>query len=160
MSYTRLRYHIVFATKGRQAWLSEEIREFLYPVFGRIAKNEGGRLLEAGGVEDHVHLICAIKPTVAVSDFIGRLKANSTGALKRNFEQLGAFEWQGEFSCFTADPANMDKLRSYVANQVEHHRNGDLWELYEFIATSDGDEDDDGGGEEDEEAEEAVETLE
>ena len=37
-TYTSLYYHIIFSTKNREPWLSEAIRERLWPYFGGIAR--------------------------------------------------------------------------------------------------------------------------
>jgi REP element-mobilizing transposase RayT len=126
MPYTRLRYHIVIATKGRAPWITPDIENFLYPVIGHITKNIDCRLLEIGGIEDHIHLLPALRPSIAVSDFISILKSNSTGAIKRNFPWMNHFRWQGTFSAFTIGPNDLQRITYYIQNQKEHHNRGTL----------------------------------
>ena len=45
---------------------------------GGILRGEGGTLLEIGGMPDHVHVLARLKPTIAVSDMLRMLKANSS----------------------------------------------------------------------------------
>src|SRR5437868_4188665 len=83
MSYTNLLYHIVFATKGRSPFITNELCADLHAYLGGTARGLGGIALEVGGVADHVHILAKIKPTVAVAEFIKQLKADSSGWANR-----------------------------------------------------------------------------
>jgi putative transposase len=73
-TYSNPLYHIVFSTKDRAPLISEE----LYRYLAGIVRNEGGVLLEVGGVEDHVHLLAKFKPVLSVSDMLRLIKINSS----------------------------------------------------------------------------------
>jgi REP element-mobilizing transposase RayT len=66
-TYTSLHYHVVFSTKDRQPFLGEPIRERLFSYLGGIARENGMKALEIGGVADHVHLLLSIPASLAVS---------------------------------------------------------------------------------------------
>lgn len=134
MSFTRLRYHIVFATKGRTPWISAEVEDVLYPVVGKLTRTLGGQLIRVGGIEDHIHIINAIPAKLSVEDFIRDLKSRSSAVLHQRFEDLQAFEWQRGFGCFTLNPMDMGAILAYVENQKEHHRGDKLCESWETIS--------------------------
>jgi putative transposase len=144
MPYTRLRYHFVFATKKRARWIWPEVEEFLYPVLVRLTERAGGHTIRIGGVEDHVHTICALKPKISPSDFIERIKSESSQAVRGRFKNLWGFKWQIGYGAFSLNPHDMDRVIAYVENQKQHHRRGDLWAVYEKmtdrVADSNGDE--------------------
>jgi len=50
-------FHLIWSTKGRQKWITEEIQMRLYTYLGGIIRNNNGRLLEIGGMPDHIHLV-------------------------------------------------------------------------------------------------------
>lgn len=77
-SFTRLTYHIVFATKYRKRTITEQIQERLYEYIGGTLRGKKGHLIEIGGVEDHVHLLAGLSPSLAVSDVIRDVKASSS----------------------------------------------------------------------------------
>ena len=133
MSFTRLRYHIVFATKERARWIWPEVEAFLYPVIGHIARQLDGRLLAVGGVQDHVHLVCAIRPSIALDDFVRDVKSRSSAAVRGEFENLYGFGWQDGYGGFTLNPLDMDEIFAYVRNQKEHHANNELHDLWERV---------------------------
>jgi REP element-mobilizing transposase RayT len=78
MSYTNLLYHIVFGTKGRKPLITKEIKPEFHKYLGGTARGLGGTAFEINGIEDHVHLLVKIPPTICVSDFLRDLKANSS----------------------------------------------------------------------------------
>ena len=75
--------------------------------------------LEIGGVEDHVHVLVKLPPTIAVSDFLEKLKANSSKWAKSASRDFG---WQGGYSAFTVSESQVERVRHYIQNQQERHR--------------------------------------
>src|ERR1041384_2028789 len=74
-TYTPLLLHVVFSTKRRQPWITQDVRERLYKYLGGIVRGEKGVLYEVGGVEDHVHLNLRWRPDAALSDLMRDVKA-------------------------------------------------------------------------------------
>jgi len=88
MAYTNLLYHIVFGTKGRLPMITSEIRLQFHQYLGGTVRGLGGIALEIGGIEDHVHLLVKLKASMALSDFIRDLKANSSRSSRMVFRIL------------------------------------------------------------------------
>lgn len=116
---TNIVIHIIFSTKGRAPQIKPEFAERLYSYIGGVARNLECDLLAAGGVEDHVHLLVAFHPTVAVSDLLRDVKSNSSRWLHEDLKV--AFEWQRGFAAFSVSESNVPEVRTYIANQREHH---------------------------------------
>ncbi len=121
-SYTQLLYHIVYSTKNRHAWLTQPIRDRLYPYLGGGIRDEGGTALAIGGVADHVHILARLRQDKAISAVIGAIKANSSGWIHREFADLAEFAWQDGYAAFTVSKSQVERLRRYIARQEEHHR--------------------------------------
>lgn len=128
-SFTRLTYHIVFATKYRKRTITEKIQERLYEYIGGTLRGKKGHLIEIGGVEDHVHLLAGLSPSLAVSDVIRDVKANSSQWMKEE-RQITGFEWQKGYGAFTVSYDRTDAIRRYIQNQKEHHRTKTFQEEY------------------------------
>jgi putative transposase len=77
-SYTNLLYHIVYGTKERRPLIDDEFQPRLYEYLGGTIRGLKSTALEIGGVEDHVHILAKVSPTIALSDFLEKLKANSS----------------------------------------------------------------------------------
>lgn len=133
MPYTRMRYHLVFSTKNRQRWILPSVEEFLYPVMRQIAKKNQSRIVQIGGVEDHVHLLFAMPPTLCIATFVACVKSNSSAAVKRGLPYMKHFQWQEEYSCFTVGAGDYERIYDYVRNQKIHHRKNTLRPNFELI---------------------------
>jgi REP element-mobilizing transposase RayT len=89
---------------------------------GGIIQRLGGIPLAMGGTEDHVHLLVKLRPDHALSDVLRDLKANATGWMHELFPDLDDFYWQRGYGAFTVSHSNVESVRSYIANQLEHHK--------------------------------------
>ncbi len=122
MSYTNLKYHVVFSTKDRWPYLEPSVRERLYQYMVTVCEELGCPVIKIGGVEDHVHLLIALSRTMTISEFVQKLKAKSSRWVKQfggNFEK---FAWQCGYGAFSVSQSQMPKVVDYIANQEEHHR--------------------------------------
>jgi REP element-mobilizing transposase RayT len=82
-----------------------------------------------GGVEDHVHLLCAMPATVAVADLMRHLKGWTARAV--NMRRPDSLRWQGGYGAFSVSPADLAHVEAYVRNQPDHHRTADLRDAWE-----------------------------
>ena len=71
-------------------------------------------------MSDHVHLLVKLRPTISVSDFLSKLKANSSGWAKR--QTKGRFAWQARYGAFTVSESKVDTVTAYIRNQEKHHQ--------------------------------------
>jgi REP element-mobilizing transposase RayT len=78
-TYTSLLSHIIFSTKGRVPMLDSELKTRLFSYMGGIVRDLGGVALSINGPTDHVHIPASLPPTISLSDFVGKVKANSSG---------------------------------------------------------------------------------
>jgi REP element-mobilizing transposase RayT len=131
MPFTKCRYHLVFPTYRRTKWLRPKHDKLLYPVLGRIVKNGGGMPFAIGGWNDHVHLICDLKPNKSVAEHVSKLKSQSAGALKRHFDELDRFRWSGSYGAFSVSEWDCQRVINYVRNQKARHGAQETWPDWE-----------------------------
>jgi REP element-mobilizing transposase RayT len=80
-SFGSLHCHIVFSTKHRRAQLAVELHLRLFEYAGGILRNRECRLVAAGGMPDHVHLLVSMSRKAAVADVVRIVKSNSSAWL-------------------------------------------------------------------------------
>ncbi len=124
MSYTNLLLHIVFGTKGRLPLLNATLRPQMHGYLGGIVRNLGGTAFEINGIEDHVHLLTRIPPTITVADFLRQLKSSSSKWANENFRRR--FAWQRRYAAFSVSSSMFPTVRRYIQRQEEHHRKFDF----------------------------------
>ena len=121
-AFTNHIYHIVFSTKARQRHITGPVKDRLLQYIGGIARRNKGTILAINAAEDHVHMVARVQPDIAVSKFVGTVKANSSNWVSETFAELCLFQWQPGYSSFSVSESNWQKVARYVEAQVEHHR--------------------------------------
>lgn len=120
-SYTSILTHIVFSTYERTPLITSAIREPLHHYLIGIAANLDSHPIAIGGVADHIHLLTAVPPTIAVCDFVNKLKCNSSKWLHES-RQAPNFQWQRGYGGFSVSRSVVPRVERYIANQERHHR--------------------------------------
>ncbi len=121
-TYTQILYQIVFGTKNREHTLTAPSRQELFKYIGGILKNKNCHLYRINGVEDHLHIVTHLHPSVALADLIKDIKLASSEYIKNIvlFKKFGG--WQGGYGAFTYSIKEKDRLIEYVKNQEAHHK--------------------------------------
>jgi REP element-mobilizing transposase RayT len=132
-TYTCLHYHLVFSTKNRHPWIRADIEHRIWEYLGGIARQNGMKALQIGGIEDHVHIVLGAPPTLAVSKALQLLKGTSSKWIHENFPALAAFEWQDGYGAFSVGKSQLPDVIEYVANQREHHRGRSFQEEFRVL---------------------------
>ena len=125
MAYTSLLYHIVFSTKDRRNVIPGELQPRMWSYMGGIANKNGFKLLAAGGMEDHVHLLLSLSATITVARAVQVIKAGSSRWMH---DEIGKklFTWAESYGAFTVSVSQVEATRRYLERQKVHHRGRDL----------------------------------
>ncbi len=119
-TFHSLYFHWICATKERRPFIQPAWRGAFHDYLGGTVRGLGGTSLKVGGVEDHVHLLFALRTTHCLADFSRELKKASsiwaTGHHRRDFA------WQEGYTVFSVSKSVVDAVRTYIAGQEEHHR--------------------------------------
>jgi putative transposase len=121
---------IVFTPKGRENLILPEFEERLYQYITAIVQNKGQKMIAVNGMPNHIHLFIGFKPTIALSDLVRDVKANSAKFINENHWLPKRFAWQDGFGCFTYGHSQLDTVAQYVMRQKEHHRTKTFREEY------------------------------
>jgi putative transposase len=129
-THTAISYHIVFSTKNRTPVLTRERREDLFRYIWGIIKNRDGHLYRINGVEDHLHILSSLHPTVSLADFVKDIKTGSTLWIKENSVFKSFSHWQEGYAALTCSSREIDDLIEYIKTQEERHRKVTFEEEY------------------------------
>src|SRR6266446_2694184 len=69
---------IVFSTKDRQKSMSREFGPRMWAYAAGVCKKFDIPVLAVGGMEDHLHLLLRIPPTLALAKAVHAIKSNSS----------------------------------------------------------------------------------
>jgi len=122
-SLAKILVHTVFSTKDRRPFLRDQVlREELHRYLGGILSRLDCQAIIVGGVEDHVHLLCALARTCEAASVVKEAKRGSTLWLKTKRQDLREFAWQNGYGIFSIGFSQIQSSRDYIAGQEEHHR--------------------------------------
>ena len=94
-SLAKILVHTVFSAKDRRPLLRNKIlHEELHRYLGGILANLDCQPVIIGGVEDHVHLLCALSRTCEAAAMVKEVKRGSSLWLKTKSPELADFAWQ------------------------------------------------------------------
>jgi REP element-mobilizing transposase RayT len=129
-SLASLHIHLVFSTKNRETFLSENIRSDLHAYMATVLKNLGCPALLINSMEDHVHILFDLGRTVAISTAVEEVKKTSSKWIKTKGTSVSMFAWQAGYGAFAVSESNVAEVRAYIANQGELHRQRSFQEEY------------------------------
>jgi len=121
-SYRQILYHLVFRTKDSRKTLVKEHSKELYAYLMGFIKNKNCFLYRINGMEDHLHILCDLHPTIALADFMRDIKTSSSIWLKKS-GKFPEFEgWADGYAALTYSWTDKEMIIDYIKNQQEHHK--------------------------------------
>jgi putative transposase len=118
--------HIIFSTKKRRPYLHRmEIRGRLYHYIIATSKNLNIEIAALNGTEDHIHILANISKNISLASYIEKIKKSSSKWLKslaKEAPELFHFYWQSGYGAFSVSQSNILAVKTYINNQMQHHR--------------------------------------
>ena len=121
-SYRKILYHLVFRTKGGQATLNQEHSGELYAYILGSIKNKDCFPYRINGVENHLHILSDLHPSIALQDFMRDLKTSSSIWLKQSGKFPDFKGWSVGYAALTYAWKDKDMICNYIKNQQLHHQ--------------------------------------
>lgn len=119
MAYWRLCYHFVWTTKNRESLITPQLEGPIYRWLHNEAKKLYCPYCYIGGIDDHVHLLAAVRPSIAPAEFMHQLKGSSSRFVTLEFGI--PFSWQEGYGVFSVSESVVDTVKGYILRQKEHH---------------------------------------
>ncbi|WP_461125881.1 IS200/IS605 family transposase [Spirosoma aerophilum] len=138
MSYRQILYHIVFGTKYRHPTITDAHCEELYRYIWGVIKNKKGTLLRINGVEDHIHILSDLHPSIALADFVKDIKVASSLWMKASGLFPDFEGWAEGYGAFTYSIKERDRVINYIKKQKEHHKQVTFTDEYKVLLDENG----------------------
>ena len=120
-THLSLHFHIVFSTKDRHPFIADAWRERLHEYLGGLIRAAEAIPEAIGGTVDHIHVLVGLRATHSLAAFVKDLKQTSSQWIH---ESVGVkdFAWQPGYGAFTVSHSDCPAVKTYIHNQIEHHR--------------------------------------
>lgn len=122
MSFWRTYYHIVWATKNREALITPQVEPRLFGYIINKAAELGVYIYSINGASDHLHVVAAVPPKEAVAHVVKTLKGASSHDLNQQAVLDTIFAWQRGYGVLSLGSRQLSDAIAYVQKQTEHHR--------------------------------------
>lgn len=137
-SYRQHLYHLVFRTKNGIPTIRQVQVNELYAYIAGIVKNKNSHLYRVNGVENHLHILTDMHPSIAPADFMRDIKASTSLWMKNSMLFPSFIGWEEGYGSFTCSYKDINSLIEYIKNQQEHHKKMTFEEEYRLILKESG----------------------
>lgn len=122
MPFWRLYYHLTWSTKNREPLITTEIEPRLFAYIVKKASELSVFIYAINGWSDHMHIVAAIPPKVALAELVKFVKGASSHYLNRECHLGYEFAWQRGYGALTMGEKQRPIAEEYVRNQKAHHQ--------------------------------------
>ena len=121
-TYSQIYIQTVFAVSGRLSLISQDFKEELHKYISGIVRKKNQKLISINGMTDHLHILIGLRPSMALSDLVRDIKADSSDWVNRKKLARGKFGWQEGYGAFSYGHSQLDMIIRYIQNQEKHHQ--------------------------------------
>lgn len=134
-SLSRLWPHLIFSTKERYPFLSDErIRRDMQAYLATVLRSYDCETIVVNGTANHVHALFALSRKYSISAVVKEVKRTSSGWVKEVSPTLRKFHWQNGYGAFSVSQSHVGRVCRYIENQERHHRRSTFEDEYrEFL---------------------------
>jgi putative transposase len=100
-SYRQILYHLNFHTKNSEKVLKNSDNDELFKYICGIFKNNNCKVYRINGVEDHIHIICDLHPSVALATLVKEIKVSTSKWIKEKGLYPTFSNWAEGYGAFT-----------------------------------------------------------
>ena len=131
MPYIKVLIHFIWSTKNRQHLISNDLKPLLLQHIKENSIKKEIFIDTLNCVSDHIHLLVSLGSEQTIAKSAMLIKGESSFWVNKQKLIKTHFEWQDEYIALSVSCSAIDKVRSYILNQDEHHKKETFTEEYE-----------------------------
>ncbi len=122
MPYCKVMLHYIWATKNREPLITKGLKPLLLKHIKENSIRKGIYIDSLNCIEDHIHLLVSLGREQTIAKVAMMIKGESAFWVNKQNLIKEKFEWQDEYFVLSVNESGIEKVRSYIANQEEHHK--------------------------------------
>src|SRR5439155_18151072 len=79
-------------------------------------------MMTMNATAEHVHILFRLGRTISMAKPVEEIKGGSSKWIKSKGVEYGDFYWQNGYGAFSIGQSGVEQLKTYIAQQKEHHR--------------------------------------
>ena len=136
MPFVKVMIHAVWGTKSRESFLIDEIRSKVNDHIRKNCRSKDIYLDSINGHVDHLHCLFGLNATMSLSRAMQLIKGESAFWINKNELIRHKFEWADEYFAASVSESMLDRVRTYIENQEEHHKKVTFMQEYQELTKS------------------------
>lgn len=130
--------HAIIAVENVECCIRSEWKNDLYQYVKSTVESNFHKLIEIGGMPDHIHLLFAMNLNQSLDDLMLAVKNNSSDWLNKNEFHTSEFSWQEGYGAFSCSLSQIPEMRKYIQIQKEIHSEKTFIEEFKEILVANG----------------------
>ena len=135
-SHIRIWIHLIWTTKNHNRVFNNDIGQKLALHMINKARNEKVSFIGLNIQPEHVHGLINLPSDICLSDFMQKIKGESSFWLNQEVMQSQRlsnqkFSWQRGYVAYSVSASQIDIIKNYIINQDSHHKRTTFMEEYE-----------------------------
>ncbi len=118
-TYAQNVIHVVFSTKDWRKAIPQALQPRMWAYIAGVCHKLGILVHAVGGMENHIHFLIQVPPSLAVAKAILAIKSNSSRWAN---EEGCKFAWQEGYGAFSVSSSMVSAVVRYIQNQSAHHK--------------------------------------
>jgi putative transposase len=136
MPYIKVYIHFVWTTQNHNPVLVDKnVRAALFSHIKENAKKKEIFIDRLAVQKEHCHCLISLGKDQTLSNLMFLIKGESSFWLNQQKMLTHKFKWQKEYFAVSVSESVLPRVRNYIMNQDEHHRNKSFSEEYEEFIT-------------------------
>ncbi|MCB9016780.1 MAG: IS200/IS605 family transposase [Lentimicrobiaceae bacterium] len=132
MSFVKVYIHFVWSTKNRVPLLDNvDLRINVWKHIRENAKEKGIYIDFINGHNNHCHCLVSLGADQTIQKIMQLIKGESSFWINKHNLTKQKFEWQDEYFAISVSESVLDKVRNYIKNQEEHHKQKTFQQEYD-----------------------------
>lgn len=122
MSHVRIWVHLVFSTKNRKPFLTEEIREKVIKHIKENCNKKDIFLSAIDGYLEHLHCLISLGKDQSIAKTAQLIKGESAFWINKENLTTQRFSWQDDYFAISVSESQVEVVKRYILNQKKHHQ--------------------------------------
>lgn len=135
MSRTSLFIHVIFTTKHKKDFLTEDIKQKTIQHIKATAKRNAIKIKSINATSNHMHLLLQLHSTQNLAYSMHLLKGESSSWVNLNKLLKGHFAWQERYKAITVGVSEVRKVKNFINSQIQIHSTISLQQELKEILT-------------------------
>lgn len=114
--------HLIFTVRDSAPLLKPALRSVYFGWLKKHMPEKGIRILQAGGGEEHVHVLLQLHPAQNLLQVSRQLREESARFVNESLLVAEPFGWEEDYTAFSVSPGAFVQTMEFIGKQDEYHR--------------------------------------